>query len=33
MLEINIPEVVEEMTEAFMHHEHALFVNDVAFSR
>jgi len=29
MLEINIPEVVAEVTEAFMHYERALVANDV----
>jgi hypothetical protein len=30
MFEINIPEVVEEVTEAFMRYERALITNDVA---
>jgi hypothetical protein len=30
MFEINIPEIVEEVTAAFMRYEHALVANDVA---
>ena len=30
MLEINIPEIVAEVTEAFMQYERALVTNDVA---